>query len=320
MKKIILLIIIMFLLVGCGIRNVSSNESASAYTVSNVEEIETNKFANIKGYKEVNLDKYLSYLQANSAAPYEDIVYLINNDINCDYSSVLMDIVKAKYFIKNNLNNYLNYYDLYKDKTVSYVNTGIYNEYYSNMMGTNISKNILMIVNKYYYLSSTYEPNDLRTIDKAYSKGVNNKLRDVAASAFERMAAAAKLDNIIIFNQSAYRSYNVQSNIYNRSVSQYGVSVSDKTSARPGNSEHQTGLALDVNMISDTFETTDAFKWLTSNAYKYGFILRYPKGKDKITGYSYEPWHYRYVGEDIAKQIKDEGITFDEYYAYYLNN
>ena len=77
---------------------------------------------------------------------------------------------------------------------------------------------------------------------------------------------------------------------------------------------------MDVNDISDDFKLTDAYKWLTNNAYKYGFILRYPEDKVELTGYCYEPWHYRFVGEEAAKKIKEEGITFDEYYAYYLDN
>ena len=90
---------------------------------------------------------------------------------------------------------------------------------------------------------------------------------------------------------------------------------------RAGYSEHQTGLALDIvtyGASMDTFENTDEFKWLSDNAYKYGFILRYPKGKEKLTGYSYESWHYRYVGKDVAKKIHDLDITYDEYYAYYI--
>ena len=92
-------------------------------------------------------------------------------------------------------------------------------------------------------------------------------------------------------------------------------------SARAGHSEHQTGLAIDIADLSldyDNFEITKEFKWVKENAHKYGFIMRYPKGKFHITGFKYEPWHYRYVGIDVAKKIKEAGITFDEYYAYYV--
>ena len=92
----------------------------------------------------------------------------------------------------------------------------------------------------------------------------------------------------------------------------------DTYSARAGTSEHQTGLATDVNSVSTSFENSSAFKWLEKNSYKYGFILRYPKGKEHITGYMYEPWHYRYVGSEVAKVIKEKNITYEEYYATYI--
>ena len=92
----------------------------------------------------------------------------------------------------------------------------------------------------------------------------------------------------------------------------------DRYSARPGYSEHQTGLAVDINTTSTSFEHSRQFKWLQKHAHEYGFILRYPKGKEWITGYAYEPWHYRYVGEDVAKIIYKEGITYEQYHAKYI--
>ena len=281
--------------------------------------VDDNEFESINGYKKSNLDKYKKYLKDNNNAPLEDIITLVNNDINKPYSKELIALIKAKYFIKNNLDAYLEYEEKDIDKKVASVNVGLNNPYYTNMSKTDLDKDDLMIVNKYNYLDKDYEPDDLEVIDSNYSQGVNNKLRHVARVAFEEMAAAAALDNIKLFNVSAYRSYKTQENIYNRNVSNKGVEETDKASARPGNSEHQTGLALDVNMVDTEFEKTDAFKWLQKNAYKYGFILRYLENKEDLTGYIYEPWHYRYVGKEVAKKIKDEGITFDEYYAYYLS-
>ena len=278
-----------------------------------------NDFENIKDYDKKNLSKYEKYLFDNSNAPLEDIVYLVNNDIDKRYSKELVEITKSKYFIKNNLDAYLEYEEKDIDKRVASVNAGLNNKYYTNMVETDLSKDNLLIVNKYHYLSKDYEPDDLEVIDSNYNQGGNNKLRHVARVAFEKMAAAAALDNIKLFNVSAYRSYQSQESIYNRNVANKGVEETDKASARPGNSEHQTGLALDVNWIDTDFENTDAFKWLQNNAHKYGFILRYIKGKEDLTGYIYEPWHYRYVGEETANKIKEEGITFDEYYAYYLS-
>ena len=269
-------------------------------------------------YDKKKLDKYNDYINNNSDAPLEDVILLVNNDIDKEYSKDLVEIVKAKYFIKNNLDAYLEYEEKDINKRIASVNAGLNNPYYTNMVETDLSKDTLLIVNKYHYLKSDYEPDDLEEIDPNYNQGGNNKLRHVARVAFEKMAAAAALDNIKLFNVSAYRSYKSQESIYNRNVANRGVAETDKASARPGNSEHQSGLALDVNWIDTDFENTSAFKWLQNNAHKYGFILRYIKGKEDLTGYIYEPWHYRYVGEDIAKKIKEENITYEEYYAYYL--
>ena len=262
----------------------------------------------------------LNYINVNNKANYDDVIYLINKGIDKTYSSELMELVKSNYFILANLDKHLSNEQSSPDKTIAYVNAGLYRSYYQDMVATDTNKDVLMLVNKYNYLSSSYVPKDLETIDANYSRGVNNKLRHVAKVAFEKMAAAAKLDNIIIFNQSAYRSYQSQVTIYNRSVASYGVEESDKTSARPGNSEHQTGLTLDINSVDNSFKNTSEYQWLIKNSYKYGFILRYPENKEEITGYAYEPWHYRYVGLDAASKINEVGITFDEYYAYYVAN
>ena len=120
---------------------------------------------------------------------------------------------------------------------------------------------------------------------------------------------------------AAYRTdYKYQNTLYNNYVLRDGKEAADSYSARAGYSEHQTGLATDINKVDTSFEKTEAFKWLINNAYKYGFILRYPKDKEEITGYNYEPWHYRYVGKEAAKTITQENLTFEEYYAYYVNS
>jgi D-alanyl-D-alanine carboxypeptidase len=112
---------------------------------------------------------------------------------------------------------------------------------------------------------------------------------------------------------SGFRSYAYQQNLYNRYVARDGKAEADRYSARPGHSEHQTGLAMDVNSVGQSFAYTSEGKWLAAHAHEYGFIIRYPKGKEDITGYMYEPWHIRYVGVEIAKEITEAGITFEEY-------
>ena len=131
------------------------------------------------------------------------------------------------------------------------------------------------------------------------------------------MADAAWADGISLRSVSAYRSYSQQSSTYNRWLSQDRQSSVDTYSARPGFSEHQTALALDINVASLKvhFENTPAYAWLAEHCAEYGFVLRYPQGKEHITGYQFEPWHYRYVGVEVAQVCMDRGLTLEEYFA-----
>ncbi len=238
-------------------------------------------------------------------------------------STLETKLKNEKYYIKANHSRYLEYsknQDLTVDKIVSDVNTNLDKEKYVDITKTNVNDNTLMLVNKYYYLTENYTPSDLIMLTSKYNTGVNSQMRKEASEAFMKMSDAATLDNIVIKNASGYRSYKYQVNLYDKYVTRDGKKAADTYSARPGFSEHQTGLVSDINTIDNSFENTDAFKWLQKNADKYGFILRFPKDKEDITGYQYEPWHYRYVGVDIAKQIKAENLTLEEYYAYYVEN
>ena len=169
-----------------------------------------------------------------------------------------------------------------------------------------------VLVNKYHALSPDYVPQLVPLTGLG-----SGSLAPEAAQAFSQMAAAAKADGISLRSKSAYRSYSTQKTIYNRNLSQYSQRFTDTFSARPGHSEHQTGLALDINSASmlDHFEDTPAYAWLQEHCAQYGFILRYPEGKDAVTGYRFEPWHYRYVGTEIASVCMAEGLTLEEYFA-----
>ena len=153
------------------------------------------------------------------------------------------------------------------------------------------------------------------------------KKKNVTAVSFDDLKQivlndAKKEGHTIVIN-SSYRDYESQEDIWETRKSLYGTKKADEYAARPGYSEHQTGYAVDVadfNDVNDKFGNTKSYIWMKENAHKYGFILRYPKDKEDITGYSYEPWHYRYVGKEIASKIYNENITFDEYYAYYIDN
>ena len=144
------------------------------------------------------------------------------------------------------------------------------------------------------------------------------QLVDIAKEAFESMSDDAKKEGMNIIAMSSYRSYDYQVNLYNNYVKTDGKEAADTYSARPGYSEHQTGLAVDVYNLElpyTSFEKTEEFNWMQENAHKYGFILRFPKDKVDITGYQYEAWHYRYVGKEVAKYIHNHNMTLEEYIA-----
>ncbi|MCI8544698.1 MAG: D-alanyl-D-alanine carboxypeptidase [Bacilli bacterium] len=158
--------------------------------------------------------------------------------------------------------------------------------------------NNILIANKTYSLPSTYAPGLLPELNNA----------------FEKLKNAAAEDGISLKIISGFRSYHSQNSIYNNYVARDGKKEADTYSARPGHSEHQTGLAIDVNSLMFDFGETKEGKWLQNHAHQYGFIIRYPEGKEAITGYRYEPWHLRYVGE-LSKELYNDGnwITLEEY-------
>lgn len=167
-----------------------------------------------------------------------------------------------------------------------------------------------LIVNKTYSLPSSY----------------GTSLTSTTKNAFNKMQAAAKLDGINIYIASGFRSYQTQNRLYNNYVARDGKAKADTYSARPGHSEHQSGLAFDIcshdldgqdACINSNFDNTDQAKWLAHNAYKYGFILRYPKGKTNETGYKYESWHFRYVGTALSTKLYNNGdwLTMENYFG-----
>lgn len=180
---------------------------------------------------------------------------------------------------------------------------------------------LLILVNKQNPVDQNYKPDDL-TAMKYYAperEASGRYMREAAAAAFFQLVEAAALDGLELRMTTAYRSYGYQKIIYDNYMNQYGEEEANRFSAKPGQSEHQTGLAVDVSSpsvdyeLEDTFGDTPEGKWLASHAYEFGFILRYPKGKEDITGYTYEPWHLRFVGLFVAKEIHDQGTTLEEY-------
>jgi len=188
-------------------------------------------------------------------------------------------------------------------------------------------ESLQVYVNKQRKLPDGYEPPDLVVPDvrHRYEPGhMETHMRKEAAAALENLFIAAKEAGNDLMTISGYRSFDRQTVIYNNQVQANGKEYADKYSAYPGTSEHQTGLTMDVRYADDSKESkldesfgdTETGKWLADHAHEYGFIIRYPKGKEAITGYSYEPWHIRYVGTEIANEIYTNQSTLEEYFGY----
>lgn len=173
----------------------------------------------------------------------------------------------------------------------------------------------VLIANKTYALPQDFIPtNPDQPVNADRSSTCLDK---TLISAWNTMLKDATAKGLNIYIASGYRSYNYQVNVYNRYVKSDGAAVADTYSSRPGNSEHQTGLCFDLNTIEDSFQYTNEGKWVNDNCYKYGFCIRFPKGKDSATGYQYESWHLRYVGVDLATKLYNNGdwLSLEEYFG-----
>ena len=297
------------------------------YTLNNndIDYLKIFNLINHKDFKEVNINKYINYLKISNNI--DAIIKYVNNysDYDIKIDDTTLSLINEKYFIIEYLNRYLNYYKNHKDleykEIITRVNSNLDYEFYTNSKKSDINKEMYTLVNKYHYLKQDYIPNNLVSITGIYARD-KAQLVDVAYNNFVKMADAARLENLTIKITTGYRSYNFQSTLYNNYVKADGVKNADTYSARPGYSEHQLGYSADLtnakNVSFNNFEKTDEYKWLKDNAHKFGFIMRYPKDKEYITGYMFESWHYRYVGIDIATYIYENNITYEEYYAYYL--
>ncbi|MBR3162457.1 MAG: M15 family metallopeptidase [Bacilli bacterium] len=172
-----------------------------------------------------------------------------------------------------------------------------------------------IIVNKTYSLPKEFRPtNPYSNSDKDWAVEMIDK---DATNSFKLMQSDAKALGLNIYIASGFRGYSSQERIYNNYVAQDGKEAADTYSARPGFSEHQSGLCFDLNSVNDSFTNTNEGKWINNNAHLYGFIIRFPKGKEKETGYQYESWHLRYVDKDLAKKLYNNGdwISLEEYYG-----
>ena len=175
------------------------------------------------------------------------------------------------------------------------------------------------------FANPRYQPSDLRLVSVPTLSGRGQderSLRAVLMPELEKLVAAARAAGVTLRVGSGYRSYATQASLFASYVRRHGEAAASRFSSRPGHSEHQSGLAVDFAgadqtcWVDDCFEQTAAGKWLATHAHEYGFILRYPKGKEPITGYQYEPWHFRYVGRELAGALHQSGLTMEEAWSY----
>lgn len=297
-----------------------------------------------KYYKDANLDSY-------SKIKYQDqknIIKNINTLIDKGYSNSNISLILAhgndddvSEFAKRDKIKYLEefyslsyaklkYYDRYvkyssetgedEETTVLFVNLSMDTDDYFNPVKTS-AFSIDMLVNKHYKLDEDFVPDDLVEFDQEYCNDDVQEGNREAVVAFKNMYEAAKKEGLGLVINSSYRSYQDQENICNTFKDLYGEGYVTKYVALPGFSEHQTGLAFDIGSTSSKiFAESKEYEWMKENAYKYGFILRFTKSNAYITGFRSEPWHYRYVGKKIAKYIYENDISFEEYYAEFLDN
>ena len=234
------------------------------------------------------------------------------------YNVNITKLMKEKYFIFKNLDKYLDYITESSESNlttvVAKVNTNASMGWYKTIIDTDTSKKTSMLVNKFYKLSEDYIPDDL--IDVSATYGYQGKqVSSVIYDELTNLIDAAKEKGYSLIVTQGYRSYKDQLEAYDEIESSSGQDYADEVAARAGHSEYQTGLSV---VVKPLYTEGPEHTWLIENAYKYGFILRYPKDKEGITGFSYDAWRLRYVGTNISRIIHNENITFDEYYAYYI--
>lgn len=285
-------------------------------------------YYNFDNEKSGVIEKCVVYKLNNSKCPVDKATKIV--EVGADdheYSNSLAIVVYDKYFLISRLDRYIAYCESSKSNNarnvVSYVNCDRDMKEYEYFVDTDLSQNELMIVNKYNCLSADYVPENLVTVDSKYSP-VGARLDKVANDAFVIMCEDALKEGykVTIYGDNGYRSYEYQQSLFNNFNKQLGEKTALRRCAKPGFSEHQTGLALDLTISpvssSVKFNWSDLYRWAIDNSWKYGFIYRYQGNTTNLTGYQREDWHYRYVGVDVATQIHEENITYDEYYTYYI--
>ena len=317
--------------------NSVSKSKASSYSKESIHKMEKLGIKN-----KVNLNKYnktleeaiyskdfnkdnIEYYQSIKYVENEKLISYINtlakqgfaiNEIN----ELFDNFLSYSNFNINNAKRYIAYKyknpDLDKQDVVTRVNLSLDKPYYTDTTRVEDQSNMFALVNKYNYVDMDYVPSNLKPLFNISSL----KMVDVAADAYKEFVQGAKADGINFIGTTAYRSATWQKQLYDSYVNKDGVEKADTYSARPGYSEHQLGYSVDLNDpdYKEKRISPSDYDWIKKNAYKYGFIIRFPGGKEDITGYQEENWHLRYVGKEVASKIQELNITFDEYYDLYI--
>lgn len=328
MKKIGLVLIL--LLCSCSAKSnytKAEQEKLSAFGVLNIAENDCENPDSVKMMLEADFNE--NYINQYCSLKIEDanaVNELISHDLGVDE---IQKYLEVEYLHANSVSRYINYQKTNKDKNISSivlaVNLGEDLKPYEEITYID-NEDVDLLINKYYGLKDGYVPSDLVEIKytctqgKDYSCSTMDKqqLRKEAAIAYETFVEAAKKESIDIVSIASYRSYEYQNNLYSYYLGEHGREYADKYYARPGHSEHNTGLAVDISFNDHPFneiEKYDGYDWIIENMHKYGFILRYPEDKTDITKYGYESWHLRYVGKEVASYLYENDLTLDEYHA-----
>ena len=305
-KKFILFIIIIIIILSLlGAYNLTMKKENN---ITNTSYSEEDKYFLDKNYTKKELS-YINKLSDKNKEKLKNIDYI---DIKNFYNIKNFDVDKYSRYIE-----YYNKNDYSYEDVVTYVNIGIDNDFYTNTSPSILQNTNLVLINKYYYVDKDYIPSELVEL---FDTNRGAKMVKVAADKYKEMILSAKEDNITLESTTAYRGYNFQKALYDKYVSEDGKELADTYSARPGFSDHQSGLTVDLNDPSVTGSRLDEkdYKWLLNNSYKYGFIVRYQKHKEFITGYMEENWHIRYVGEDVATIMHKEDLCLEEYIDLYI--
>ncbi len=295
--------------------NIKKENKKEAITYSNITNKDASSLKKL-GYT----DKELKVLDEKAS---EVVVkYLLNTTKN----SNIINLLNEKYYLKDNAEKYILYIKenptYTTSRVIAHINTHANEKKYEFIMDANTGKDNLILVNKYYQLKSDYEPNNLIKVNPEHYYGTNHKLQKSAYDAFKTMWTEAKKEDLYLIITESYRSYETQKNTYDKQKDSLGTTKADEQVARPGCSDYQTGLSMQISskqdITSSNFKNTKTYEWLTNNAHNYGFILRYPENKSDITGFPANFNQWRYIGIEAATYIHDNDITLEEYYAYFI--